>query len=119
MRNLHAINDDVSWHPKLEEAHKILLADAQTSGCLLIAIPPEDQNALSQALARDTGREITTIGRIKALTTPLITVLADETCHVTSNPPVYRERWGWQDLAHPRSHRLADEAWSVSGAPGR
>ncbi|HCU72502.1 MAG: selenide, water dikinase SelD [Chloroflexi bacterium] len=78
MRNLHAINDDVSWHPKLEEAHKILLADAQTSGGLLIAIPPEDQNALSQALARDTGREITTIGRIKALTTPLITVLADE-----------------------------------------
>ena len=78
MRNLRAVADDVSWHPKVEEAHKILLADAQTSGGLLIAIPPEDENALSQALARDTGRESATIGRIKALTKPLITVLTDE-----------------------------------------
>ena len=78
MRNLSAVDDHISWHPKVEEAHKILLADAQTSGGLLIAIPPEDENALSQALAHDTGRESATIGRIKALTKPLITVLADE-----------------------------------------
>jgi selenide,water dikinase len=78
MRNLNAVDDQISWHPKVEEAHKILLADAQTSGGLLIAIPPEDENALSQALAHDTGRESATIGRIKALTKPLITVLTDE-----------------------------------------
>ena len=60
------------------ESQQELLVDPQTSGGLLIAIPPEDENALSQALARDTGRESATIGRIKALTKPLITVLTDE-----------------------------------------
>lgn len=78
MRNLRAVADDVSWHPQVKEPHKILLADAQTSGGLLIAIPPEDESALRKALARDTGRESATIGRITVRTEPLITVLPDD-----------------------------------------
>ncbi|MDE2898587.1 MAG: AIR synthase-related protein, partial [Chloroflexota bacterium] len=45
---------------------RILLADAQTSGGLLIAIPPEDEAALRQALERAGSPAAATVGRITA-----------------------------------------------------
>jgi selenide, water dikinase len=38
-RNLAAIEDLVTWGPRLDDVDRILLADAQTSGGLLIAVP--------------------------------------------------------------------------------
>lgn len=40
------------WHPAVSEDLQLLLCDAQTSGGLLIAVPPQKQEALQAALAR-------------------------------------------------------------------
>lgn len=50
-RNLESIADLVHWHPDIDEQTRILLADAQTSGGLLIAIAPAKLDALLIALA--------------------------------------------------------------------
>jgi selenide,water dikinase len=49
-RNLEALEDDVLWESGLSTDDRLLLADAQTSGGLLIAIPPEDETSLRMAL---------------------------------------------------------------------
>jgi selenide,water dikinase len=38
-RNLQNVTGSVEWHPDLTEHHQLLLADAQTSGGLLISVP--------------------------------------------------------------------------------
>ena len=50
-RNLESLADLVHWHPDIPDQTRILLADAQTSGGLLIAVPPAKLDALLSALA--------------------------------------------------------------------
>ncbi len=50
-RNLESLADLVHWHPDIPDQTRILLADAQTSGGLLIAVPPAKLDALLIALA--------------------------------------------------------------------
>ena len=49
-RNLQSLEEDVSWNAAITDVQKILLADAQTSGGLLIAIPENSTEALISAL---------------------------------------------------------------------
>ena len=49
-RNLESLDGDVSWDDSIADFQKILLADAQTSGGLLIAIPADKTDALLSAL---------------------------------------------------------------------
>ena len=63
-RNLASLEGDVRWHPAVDVTAQILLADAQTSGGLLIAIPPEDEAALRRALERNGAPAAATVGRI-------------------------------------------------------
>lgn len=65
-RNLTSLEGDVCWHPSVRMSERILLADAQTSGGLLIAIPPEDEAALRHALERIGAPAAATVGRIAA-----------------------------------------------------
>ncbi|MDE2869443.1 MAG: AIR synthase-related protein, partial [Chloroflexota bacterium] len=73
-RNLASLEGDVRWHPAVDRPARVLLADAQTSGGLLIAIPPEDEAALRQALARAGAPAAATVGRITARDTSLMYV---------------------------------------------
>ena len=65
-RNLASLEGDVSWHPDVATPERTLLADAQTSGGLLIAIPPEDEAALRHALERAGSPAAATVGRVTA-----------------------------------------------------
>ena len=49
-RNLESLDGIVDWYADVPEQTKILLADAQTSGGLLIAVAPQKADALLQAL---------------------------------------------------------------------
>ena len=49
-RNLDSLEADVSWDDSITDVQKILLADAQTSGGLLIAVSDEKTGALLSAL---------------------------------------------------------------------
>lgn len=61
-RNLEAAR--VEWDPALTEPERVLCADAQTSGGLLIAVPPERADALIEALHAADIRAAQAIGRI-------------------------------------------------------
>ena len=73
-RNLASLEGDVRWHPAVERPARLLLADAQTSGGLLIAIPPEDEAALRHALEHAGAPAAATVGRITARDTCLMYV---------------------------------------------
>jgi selenide,water dikinase len=63
-RNLEAAAERVTWAPELSETDRLLAVDAQTSGGLLLAVPPENEQALLEALrARGTPFAVT-IGRL-------------------------------------------------------
>ncbi len=49
-RNLESLEPDVAWDDSVTEIQKLLLADAQTSGGLLIAVPGPSTGALVEAL---------------------------------------------------------------------
>jgi len=66
-RNLEWLADKVSWAPEIDEITRLLLADAQTSGGLLIAVAPERVNDLVQALR---ARGVETIARVGEITPP-------------------------------------------------
>ena len=55
-RNLAAVMDASEWEEGLAEADRILCADAQTSGGLLLAVPQENEAALLEALQRGGAR---------------------------------------------------------------
>lgn len=63
-RNLESIADHVHWHPDISDQTRILLADAQTSGGLLIAVAPAKLDALLDALARAGVQTRAVIGEI-------------------------------------------------------
>ena len=52
-RNLEYVDPHVSWDPALSETDRLLLCDAQTSGGLLIAVPPEGEETLLRELERN------------------------------------------------------------------
>ena len=56
----------VSWDDDVDEPARILCVDAQTSGGLLLAVPEENHQALTAALAREGAPVAATIGRITA-----------------------------------------------------
>ena len=64
-RNLEWLADKVHWAPEIDEVTRILLADAQTSGGLLIAVARERAQALESALH---ARGVETIARIGEFT---------------------------------------------------
>ncbi len=49
-RNKDAVADLVAWHASVDEVDRLLLCDAQTSGGVLIAVPPERSDALLNRL---------------------------------------------------------------------
>jgi selenide, water dikinase len=62
-RNLEAA-DRVTWADDLTPADRLLCVDAQTSGGLLLAVPPEHETALLDALHREATPAASPIGRI-------------------------------------------------------
>ena len=50
-RNLQNVSQSIDWHPDLTEQHQLLLADAQTSGGLLISVPGAKLDNLLSELA--------------------------------------------------------------------
>jgi selenide,water dikinase len=51
-RNLAYVEPHVAWQGAVPETDRLLLCDAQTSGGLLIAVPPEAEAALLAELER-------------------------------------------------------------------
>ena len=49
-RNLEYVTPVTRFDPALAEADRLILADAQTSGGLLLAVPPENEGALLSGL---------------------------------------------------------------------
>jgi len=49
-RNMQGVADAVSWHKDLTEEQRLLMCDAQTSGGLLLSVPPENLAALLSEL---------------------------------------------------------------------
>jgi selenide,water dikinase len=62
-RNLEAA-DRVTWSDDLTPADRLLCVDAQTSGGLLLAVPPEHEAALLEALHREATPAAAVIGRV-------------------------------------------------------
>ncbi|MBA2628257.1 MAG: selenide, water dikinase SelD, partial [Gemmatimonadales bacterium] len=62
-RNLEAASK-VTWDPALSESDRLLCTDAQTSGGLLLAVPPEHHAALVEALREEAVPAVATIGRL-------------------------------------------------------
>ena len=62
-RNLQAASE-VRWDPSLDTTERIICVDAQTSGGLLMAVPPERHDALVEALLREGTPAAATIGRV-------------------------------------------------------
>jgi selenide,water dikinase len=64
-RNLEAV-PDVEWTADLTTADRYLCVDAQTSGGLLLAVPPENEPALLAALREEHTPAAAVIGRVVA-----------------------------------------------------
>jgi len=74
--NLDHVSPFVDWSPGLSRVDRLLLADAQTSGGLLIAVPPERTGTLLAALQARGVAESLRIGRFTAAGAGRIRVLA-------------------------------------------
>jgi cysteine desulfurase len=74
--NLEHVSPFVDWSPGLSRVDRLLLADAQTSGGLLIAVPPERTGALLAALRARGVTGSLRIGRFAAAGAGRIRVLA-------------------------------------------
>jgi selenide, water dikinase len=64
-RNREATAPHVTLRPDVDEVDRLVLADPQTSGGLLLAVPPDRREALDAALARR-GVVAWTVGRLTA-----------------------------------------------------
>ena len=67
-RNLQSLEGDVSWDGAISDVEKILLADAQTSGGLLISVNPNKTAALLAALNERglDGDSVSVVGAVEA-----------------------------------------------------
>ena len=78
-RNLSSVEPDVVWADSIDDVQKVLLADAQTSGGLLIAVAPQKLNDLLAALAANGVATRAVVGCITAhedADSPAISVVA-------------------------------------------
>jgi selenide,water dikinase len=73
-RNLESLHDAVRFADSVSSADRTILADAQTSGGLLIAVAAERVERLCEALARETTPAAALIGRVVAGAAGTITV---------------------------------------------
>jgi selenide,water dikinase len=76
-RNLESLSEAVTFAPDVSEVDRLLLCDAQTSGGLLIAVPPERREALAEAfrqLEHVSGYTYAGVGTVTAGTPGAITV---------------------------------------------
>jgi selenide, water dikinase len=64
-RNLASVESSIDWSERLSDVHRLVLADAQTSGGLLVAIEPSAADALIADLA---ARKTPAAARIGAFT---------------------------------------------------
>jgi selenide,water dikinase len=64
--NLAYVLPHTRWVAELSELSRLVLADAQTSGGLLITLPPERADDLVQRLQAEIGDHVTVIGKIVA-----------------------------------------------------
>jgi selenide,water dikinase len=62
--NLEFVSDKVDWDDNIKEEKKLILADAQTSGGLLICCPEEKTEKLLKTLDSKGVREAKIIGQI-------------------------------------------------------
>ena len=74
--NLEHVSPFVDWSPGLSRVDRLLLADAQTSGGLLLAVPPDRAPALLAALRAHGVAEARWIGRFTGAGSGRIRVLA-------------------------------------------
>jgi len=74
--NLEMANESTEWHG-VPEAHKILLADAQTSGGLLLCVRPRLLNDVLKVLKKNRTLCAKVIGRIVNATKPNIFVVSN------------------------------------------
>ncbi len=65
-RNLEAVADRTEWPDDVGEPDRLLACDAQTSGGLLLAVPPENEATLLAALREAETPVAVTIGRVAA-----------------------------------------------------
>src|SRR5205814_10598985 len=65
-RNVAGVADPVTYADGVDGTTRVLLADAQTSGGLLIAVAPERADALVAALGREGTLAAAVIGRVVA-----------------------------------------------------
>ena len=63
-RNLEAIGAYTTWDEDVDDGDRLLLADAQTSGGLLIAVTPARADALVAALERENAPAAARIGEV-------------------------------------------------------
>src|SRR6266702_3588150 len=74
-RNVAGVADAVSFAAGVDQTTRLLLADAQTSGGLLIAVAAERADALVAALRREATPAAAVIGRVVAGTPGVIAVV--------------------------------------------
>jgi len=65
-RNLDYVEGKVAWDAALTETQKLVLADAQTSGGLLLAVPPENEAHLLAELERHATPARAVVGELVA-----------------------------------------------------
>ena len=63
--NLDAFDSEIAWGPGITDEDKLILCDAQTSGGLLIAVPPASTQGVLEGLAQR-GVAGAVIGRVVA-----------------------------------------------------
>jgi len=73
-RNLENLQDVVRFSAAISETDRILLADAQTSGGLLVAVAAERADRLREAMTREGTPAAAVIGRVAAGAAGSVTV---------------------------------------------
>jgi selenide,water dikinase len=73
-RNLRAASEFTTFAVAVDDADRLVMADAQTSGGLLIAVPPRQAEALAERLT-EAGERAVAIGRLMQGTAGAITVV--------------------------------------------
>jgi len=63
-RNLDSLEEVVEWDPSTDDLDRLLLCDAQTSGGLLIAVPPDKLDTLIRELENEKVETIAIIGEM-------------------------------------------------------